>query len=104
MCHFYGWTLNECLDLPIKAFNQLYKEACKIDALEHRELLDIAAVPSYSIEYYKELRAKYNRMIFPGPKKLPEKPAAMYLPSSSPDRKDIVLGLFRAVKRGMGYG
>lgn len=75
-----------------------------MDAAQHRELLDIAAVPSQSLDYYKHLRAQYNSILFPGPKKLPVAPPDMHLSSDSPDRKDIVLGLFRAAKRGMGYG
>jgi hypothetical protein len=88
----------------MKVFGLMYQEANKMDAASYRELLDIAAVPSQPLNYYKQLRARYNSMIFPGPKELPPRPPSMYLKSDSPDRKDIVLSIFRAAKRGMGYG
>lgn len=75
-----------------------------MEARHYRELLDIASVPSQPIVYYKSLRARYNSMIHPGPKQLPPEPPQMHLQADAPDRKSIVLGIFRAAKRGMGYG
>src|SRR5271166_2936676 len=96
LCRFYGWTFDDCLALPMKVFNLMYAEANRIEATQYRELLDISMAPSMKIEYYKELRSRYNGMIFKGAKQLPPTPPSMVLNSSSPDRKDIVLGLFRA--------
>lgn len=104
LCRFYGWTFDDCLTLPIKVFTLLYAEANRLEAIQYREFLDISVTSSQPLDYYKSLRHRYNGMIFKGPKQLPPVPPSMILSSSSPDRKDIVLGLFRAAKRGMGYG
>lgn len=88
----------------MKTFNLFYQEANRMEAAQYRDLLDIAVSSSQPLQYYKTLRHKYNSMIFKDGPKLPEAPPSMHLGSSSTDRKDIVLGIFRAAKRGMGYG
>lgn len=75
-----------------------------MEAAQFRELLDIAIVPSMKLEYYKALRARYNDLIYQNSAGLPPKPPAMYLDSGSPEGRKVIMGAFRAMKRGLGYG
>lgn len=88
----------------MKVFSPLYREASKMDALHYREMLDITMAGQSQFKVYKDMRARYNSMIYKGELHVPPTPPAMYLDSSSPDRKQIVMGIFRSAKRGMGYG
>ncbi len=75
-----------------------------MEAIHYRELLDISIVPKMKLEYYQELRMKYDGYISDTPPKLPEKPADMCIKAGSPEAKDIIFNLFRSAKRGFGHG
>lgn len=90
--------------MPIRAFFKFYEEAISMEAAQYRENLDIAIVPAMKLSYYKFLREKYNSLIFRNPSSLPPKPPDMHIDAASSDAKDVMMGLFRSMKRGMGYG
>lgn len=75
-----------------------------MEARQYREQLDIAIVPSMKLEYYRQLRSKYNRMINPKPASLPPKPPDYYIKADSKECKDLMFSIFKAAKRGSGYG
>ena len=75
-----------------------------MEAAQFRERLDIAVTPKMQFEYYKYMRAKYNSMIHPEGQKIPERPSAMVLDAASNDTREVMLGAFRSLKRGLGYG
>ncbi len=84
-------------------FFTLYQEGVKREASHFRELLDISAVPKMNLEYYKELRNRYNKYIYKNKPKLPTKPSDMMIDAASDEAREVVFSLFRGMKRGMGY-
>lgn len=90
--------------MPLRAFFSFYKEAVKIDAAQYRENLDIAMAPQMQFVYYKKLRAHYNQVITQNAPRLPETPPTGYIDAGSDDARDVIFGVFRALKRSHGYG
>lgn len=74
-----------------------------MEAAQFRERLDIAIVPSMKLDYYKILRSKYNQVIHQEKPQLPEAPPDMSLDAAGPEAKEAIMGVFRSLKRGMGY-
>jgi hypothetical protein len=92
------------MQMPIRAFYEFYYQATKMEALEFREHLDISMASTRNELYYKFLHEKYDRIIYDKIAKLPEKPPSMCLDAASEDAKNVIFGVFRALKRGSGYG
>lgn len=90
--------------MPIRAFFKMYQEAIHMEAAQYREQLDIAIVPAMKFSYYKEMRSKYNSLISRSPKIIPKKPPDMHIDAASPDARNVMMGVFSALKRGLGYG
>jgi hypothetical protein len=82
----------------------MYREGMKMEARQYREHLDLAIVPAMKLEYYRQLRARYNRMIDPKPVVLPPKPPDYYIKADSQECKDLIFGIFNAAKRSSGRG
>lgn len=75
-----------------------------MEAMQYREQLDIAAVPMMKLEYYRQLRHRYNVMIDPTPMQLPARPPDYYINANSQEAKDLIFNVFRKAKRGYGHG
>ena len=88
----------------MRAFLKLYHEGVIIEAVQFRELLDIAMVPHCKFPVYKEMRAKYNSIISRNVKTLPPRPPDMSMDIGSQDAQNVMRSVFGAMKRGMGYG
>lgn len=101
--HFYGYSYEDCLKLPIQAFFRFYEEGLKMEARYFRELLDISVSPKMKLEYYEFLRHRYNMIENPNPPKIPEPPTLPPLPSGSDERKYAVLSIFTKLRRSK-YG
>lgn len=97
-----GWT--ECIKLPIKVFFEFYNHGIKMEAAQYREELYIAMIPSMKFECFQRQEQKYNSLISPKVKMLPPRPTSMHIEAGSDDARDVLMGVMRSLKRGMGYG
>lgn len=75
-----------------------------MEAIQFRETLDITMAPSMKFEYYKDLRNKYNKLIFRSMPKKPELAPDIRLDAAGVEAKEAMMGVFRSLKKGMGYG
>lgn len=105
LCHFYGWSFQDCLKLPIKAFFAFYKQAVVMEARQYREHLAIGAVPIMNLEYFAYLRDKYEAIINPQVKELPKsRGLGPVLKAGSPEAKVAIMSVFARMKRDLGHG
>jgi|KBSMisStaDraftv2_1062788.scaffolds.fasta_scaffold00494_36 hypothetical protein len=89
----------------MKAFGKMHKEATKMEAAQFRETLDISMASKSSFQYYKELRSRYNAIIYQDkPNRLPPQPPSMHLDAAGPDAQLIMRSVFGSFKRTLGYG
>ncbi len=75
-----------------------------MEAAQYRESLDISMASAMKIDYYKFLRARYNALIIQKEKQLPPKPPEMYLDPATENGKNVIMDIFRSLKRSSGYG
>jgi hypothetical protein len=104
LCHFYGWSVPDCLKLPIRTFFALHKQAIQMEARQYRELLDIQAVSIMKIEYYNFMRERYMGIIFPEKRELPPAAPGPVLDAASAEAKVVIMDVFASLKRNLGYG
>lgn len=103
-CHYYGWNLNECLELPLKTLFAFHREGKKLQAAEHFEALRIQAVSIMNLDYYKWMRELYLGIADPKTLELPPKPVKPAHDLSSTETKNKLIQMFSHGKRGLGYG
>jgi len=103
-CQFYGGMPNVWLDLPVKTFFAMYREAIKMEARQFSELADIALVANMKLEYYLELKHRYRHIISPEAPRLPEKPGGPVFDSGSMDARSAMFRVGQKMKHYMGYG
>lgn len=75
-----------------------------MEASQYRELLHITMMPTLKLEYVQKQEHKYNSLISQKVKSLPPRPSSMHIDAASDDAKEILMGVMRSLKRGMGYG
>lgn len=102
LCHFYGWTVTECLDLPVRTFFAMHKQAVQMEIRQYAELADIALIPHQQTDYYFKLKEKYQAMLTPGASRLPDRPPGPVIEAGSADARTMLEGVVMRKKQFMG--
>lgn len=104
LCATYGWTVQYVLSMPITQFFLMLDQSMIIRALHYSELCDIQAIGLCKIEYFKELKEKYQNVIHGKTNEEPEwtpKPKTKeYVDSASPEAKNAIFRMLSIVKQG----
>lgn len=106
LCGFYHWTVDYCLDLPVRTFFAMSREGGKIEARQFLELAEIGLQHKMKFEWCLDLQRRYLAIINP-PQDEETKPPIEPGPaieSGSSNAFRAMKSIGRNMRRAMGYG
>jgi hypothetical protein len=70
----FGYSFQDCLNLPVRAFFKLYEQARIMEARQYKELLLIERTNQTKEEFFQYMHDRYMAIIYPEASELPPKP------------------------------
>lgn len=102
VCHFYGWSFKDVMQIPARTFFRFHREAQKMEARQFKELADIQLIQKCTFQWYDILTERYARIVDPTFSKIPELPDSTGALKPE-EAKGALISIFSQMKRGLGY-